>query len=445
MSRLTAALNARRESRAAEQAIPQAPQSGMDRAVRAPLFTVTRLVVPLALVAGLLLLIAGYNRYGSQAVVRVNSSLVTTSEVVETTYHDYIPVIGYVVPGNAVYLDAIVGGQVTSVHVEEGALVKAGQPLVTLKNTNLQLEVIGREAQLAEQVNSLSMTQLSFEQNRLNTTRELIQVNHRIEQIERQLQRYRKLQLSGSITQEQLEELEADYKLQKNVKAAIKESQRVDRGFQTKQMKHLEDSINKMEKNIAIARSSLDDLTLRSPIDGQVTVLSAFLGESKAQGQRIGQIDEVNSFKVSALIDEFYLSRVKIGQRAYLTLDGVGHELEVNKVYPNIKDRQFEVELSFDRLPRGVRRGQTMRLNLEIGEPSTSLTVANGPFYDSSGGQWVFVVDTRNRTANRREVKFGRRNPDRIEILSGLHKGETIITSSVAALNGAERLILDDN
>lgn len=445
MSRLAAALTERRRARASEPHLAEAHSSDMDRAARSPIFTLERVAVPCVALLASILFVTAYWRYGPESAVRVNGNHVTVSEVIEAVYHDYIPVTGYVVPRNTVYLDAVVGGQVTDVHVEEGALVQAGQALVTLKNTNLQLELIGREAQLAEQVNSLRVTQLSFEQNRLNAKRDLIQINHQIGQIERRLQRYQKLQQSGGISQEEIEELEAEYLFQKQLKSAIENSQYVDETLQGKQMEHLEESINNMEKNIAIARSNLDDLILRAPIDGQVTVLSAYPGESKAPGERLGQLDEVDSFKVSALIDEFYLARINLGQKAHVTINGVEHTLKVDKIYPNIKDRQFEVDLVFDETPQALRRGQTMRLNLEIGEPGTSLTVENGPFYDGSRGEWVFVLQDNGRTAGRREVKLGRRTPDRIEVISGLHQGEKIITSSISSFSNAQRLILEYN
>src|SRR5690606_33689130 len=177
------------------------------------------------------------------------------------------------------------------------------------------------------------------------------------------------------------------------------------------------------------------------PIGGQLTLLEANVGESKGPGQRIGQIDELGAFKVSAFIDEFYLPRVSLGQIATLELAGEAHELEITKIYPDVRERQFEVELSFlDAAPALVRRGQTVRMRLDIGEPADTLVVANGAFYDDTGGRWVFVVDANGGRAVRQPVRFGRRNPEGIEVLEGLREGDRVVTSSYENLLDFDRI-----
>lgn len=447
MSRLVTALNAQRKARQESEPDKQfdTATSPMDRVVKAHVITRFRLGLLFVALSGLVILAYGYQRYALHPTLTVGSERLTISEVHPATFHDYIPVTGNVVPRNTVYIDAVEGGQVTEVHVEEGALVEAGQSLVTLKNTNLQLEVIGREAQLTEQINNLSMTQLSFEQNRLRNKRDLIDIDYRIENLERQLIRFRKLIDTGSVTQEQLEDLESEYIYQKNMRLAVAESQQVDEQFQSKQIDQLKGAIDSMNRNLVIARDNLDNLTLRAPISGQLTSLEADLGESKGRGQRIGQIDEVDLYKVSALVDEFYLSRVIVGQTATVEIDENDFDLTVTKVYPEVRNRQFEIDLLFNSAPDTIRRGQTMRLRLEIGDTAETLVVENGPFYDDTGGLWVFVVDEKNDLAERRNVQLGRRNPDNIEILGGLANGERVIISSYEHFGETERLILNNN
>ena len=417
--------------------------SPMDRPIRRPWITVERLVIAAALTVFLAAAAYGYVRYGLSRVLTVNSQHLTVSPVRYKTFHEYIPVTGHVLPRTTVYLDAVEGGQVTDVFVEEGAVVEAGQPLVRLKNSALQLQVIASEAQLTEQLNYLAATGLTFEQNRLNRQRELLEIDHQLDVVARHLRQRRPLVASGGVTHTEIEDLEAQQRYYQGLQEAIQEAQSVGAEFQATQMTRMQEALEAMNANLDIAKGNLNDLTVIAPISGQLTLLEAEVGESKARGIRIGQIDQVNAFKVTALIDEFYLSRIVIGQHAGVDIAGREHRLEVAKIYPGVRNRQFEVDLRFlDRPPEGIRRGQTVRMRLEIGAPAESLVVANGPFYDDTGGLWVFVVDRGAARAQRRSVRFGRRNPEGIEVLQGLREEEEIVTSSYEYLMDFDELQL---
>ncbi len=415
----------------------------MDRRIRRPRLTVERVFAATVLMILLSAAAYGYVRYGLNRTLTVNSQRLTVSPVRYKTFHEYIPVTGHVVPQTTVYLDAVEGGQLTDVFVEEGAVVQAGQPLVRMKNSALQLQVIASEAQLTEQLNYLATTGLTFEQNRLHRQRELLEIEHQLDVIARHLRHRRPLIASGGVTQMEIEDLEAKERYYQGLKEAIQEAQSVDAKFQATQMTRMQEALEAMNANLDIARGNLNDLTVIAPISGQLTLLEAEVGESKARGVRIGQIDQVNAFKVTALIDEFYLSRIVIGQQAGVDIAGREYRLEVAKIYPGVRNRQFEVDLRFlDRPPAGIRRGQTVRMRLEIGEPAESLVVANGPFYDDTGGLWVFVVDRDGARAQRRSVRFGRRNPEGIEVLQGLREGDEIVTSSYEFLMDFDELQL---
>jgi HlyD family secretion protein len=415
--------------------------SSMDRALEKKLVTPARLAWAGGLVMLLGLTAYAYVDIGLNRALGVTPERLTFATVSRGAFREYIPVSGNVVPRTTVYLDAVEGGQVTHVYAEAGASVEAGEPLARLKNTNLQLEVIGREAQLTEQLNNLSSTSLSFEQNRLRHRRELIELEYRIERLARHLAQRRPLVGSGGTTQGELEDLEAELELSRALRDAVLDAQRVDAEFQATQVRALREAIDAMNLNLGIARENLDNLVISAPIAGQLTLLEANVGESKARGERIGQIDEVGAFKVSAFIDEFYLPRVSLGQIATLELAGREHDLEVAKIYPNVRNRQFEVDLSFrGEPPEPLRRGQTVRMRLDVGEPAESLVVANGAFYDDTGGRWVFVVDAAGGRAVRRDVRFGRRNPEGIEVLDGLREGERIVTSSYDHLVRFDRI-----
>jgi HlyD family secretion protein len=421
----------------------EVPLSAMDRRIEQPLVTLPRIAVA----AGILLLTAlsvyAYVEYGLTRTLTVGAERLTVSQVAFDTFREYIPVTGNVVPRTTVYLDAIEGGQITAVHLEEGAFVTAGQPLVTFKNTNLELQVIGAEAQLTEQLNYLSTTRQNFEQSRLRNQRELIEVDYQIDRLTRDIARRQPLLATGGATRGQIDDLDAELARYRRLRAAVEQQLTLDEEFGTNQLTRMSEALDAMNKSLAITRENLSNLVVVAPIDGQLTSLEANAGESKARGQRVGQVDEVNAFKVAAFVDEFYLSRVTVGQFAEVEIGGETYELEVAKEYPGVRDRQFEIDLKFTaEAPPEIRRGQTVRMRLEIGQPADTLVVANGAFYDDTGGQWVFVVDESGRSAERRAVRFGRRNPEGIEVLEGLRDGERIVTSSYESLERFDRLEL---
>ena len=415
----------------------------MDRRIRRSWFTLERIVAAITLTIVVTAAAYGYARFGTGRTLTVNSQNITVSPVRYQTFHEYIPVAGHVVPRTTVYLDAVEGGQVTDVFVEEGAFVQAGQRLVRLKNSALQLQVIASEAQLTEQLNNLAATGLTFEQSRLRRKRELLEIDHRLDVLVRDLRQRELLLASGGVTQAEIDDLESERSYNQNLKQAVQEAQAIDAEFQATEMTRMREALDAMNANLDFARSNLSNLTVVAPISGQLTLLEAEVGQSTAPGSRIGRIDQVDAFKVTAFIDEFYLSRVVVGQRASVEIAKQDYLLELGKIYPGVVDRLFEVDLYFlDRLPEGIRRGQTVRMRLEIGAPAENLVVANGPYVDDTGGLWVFVVDRHAMRAERRSVRLGRRNPEGIEVLDGLREGEEIVTSGYEFLMDFQELQL---
>jgi HlyD family secretion protein len=418
--------------------------SAMDQRIERRLVTPQRVAIGAGAVLLLALTVYAYLEYGLTRTLTVGAERVTVSAVAYDTFREYIPVTGNVVPRTTVYLDAIEGGQITAVHVEEGSLVTAGQPLVTFKNTNLELQVIAAEAQLTEQLNYLSTTRQNFEQSRLRNQRELIDIDYQIDRLARDLARRRPLVPTGGATKGQVDDLEAELTRYRGVRGAVEQQVHLDEDFGANQLVRMNEALDSMSKKMAIARDNLSNLVIVAPIDGQLTALEANTGESKARGQRVGQVDELGAFKVSAFVDEFYLSRVVVGQLAEVEIDGKIYELEVSKEYPGVRDRQFEIDLKFTgNAPPQIRRGQTVRMRLEIGQPADTLVLANGAFYDDTAGQWVFVVDESGVYAVRRDVRFGRRNPEGIEVLDGLREGERVITSGYESFERFDRLQLN--
>ncbi len=415
--------------------------SAMDQRIEQRLITPWRLSVATSVIALVALALYGYLEFGRTRTLTVGAERVTVASVAYDTFREYIPVTGSVVPRTTVYLDAVEGGQVTAVYVEEGALVTAGQPLVTFKNTNLELQVIGAEAQLTEQLNYLSTTRQNFEQSRLRNRRELIDIDYQIDRLTRELGRRQPLLATGGATKGQIDDLESELSRFRSLRIPVQQQLALDEEFGATQLTRMNEALDGMNKKLAVARDNLANLVIVAPIDGQLTSLEANPGESKARGQRVGQVDEQHAFKVSALVDEFYLARVTVGQLAEVEIDGKSYVLEVSKEYPGVRDRQFEIDLKFaDGAQPPLRRGQTVRMRLEIGQPADTLVLANGAFYDDTGGRWVFVVNESGELAERRDVRFGRRNPEGIEVLEGLKEGDRVITSGYESLERFDRI-----
>jgi HlyD family secretion protein len=420
---------------------PEVKVSPMDRRVAMNRAS-PRQTAAVALV--LLLVVVGgfaYMRYGLTRTFSVDLQRVVVSTVTLGAFQDYVPIIGIVQPRDTVYLDAVDGGQVVEILVEEGAMVKAGQKLVRLNNANLQFQLINSEAQHSEQVNLLTSTKMSFAQTKIRHSLELIEVQAQIEKSGLLLRRLEPMVGVGVIKRSELEDARLEMARLEKYKIELERAIEVDDRLQRQQIAQLDRAVRSLNANLDLARQNLENLSIKAPIGGQLTSLDVHLGQSKLPGQRLGQIDQTESFKVVAQVDEHYLARVAPGQNATAQLDGVEQRLQVVKVYPEVRERQFKVDLTFvGAAPKSVRRGQSLQLRLEIGSRSQGLTVANGAFYEDTGGQWVFVVT--DGSASRRTVKFGRRNPEQIEVLEGLAAGERVITSSYESLKPYDRIEL---
>ena len=373
----------------------------------------------------------------------VNSERIAVSEVSVGTFEDFIPLRGRLVPRSTVYLDAVEGGRVEEVLVEDGAVVDAGDPIVRLSNTNLQLEVLGREAAVTEQLNFMRTLELQLEQNRLAHKRNLVEIDYQITRLTRSIGRQRDLAAKELVSQSTLDELQDELTYYQNRRAVTVESQTTDARLQEEQLRQLRSASTQLETSLALARRNLDDLNVRAPVAGKLSGFDVEIGESIERGGRLGQIDDPDGYKLNARIDEFYLGRVDIGQTASVTHNGRELQLQVAKIYPQVNEGQFEVDMTFDEQPAGLRRGQTLQLRLTLGDNSDAILIPNGSFYQETGGNWVFVVAPDGSEAIKRTVRLGRRNTDYIEVLDGLEPGEKVITSPYTSFAGMDRLVLD--
>jgi HlyD family secretion protein len=373
----------------------------------------------------------------------VDSQRISVSTVTTGVFEDFIPLRGRLVPSSTVFLDAIEGGRVEEILVEDGAIVEAGELIAVLSNTNLQLEVLGREAAVTEQLNNMRTIELQLEQNRLAHKRNLVEIDYQIKRLTRAIERQRDLLARNLVSESEVEDLEDELEYYTARREVTIESQATDTRMQEQQLEQLRIAGAQLEEGLEFARKNLDDLDVRAPLDGKLSGFNIEIGQSIARGGRLGQIDDPYGYKLNVSIDEYYLGRVDLQQVATATHNGRELELVVAKIYPQVKDGQFEVDMTLDRDATGLRRGQTMPLQLTLGDNSAAVLIPNGSFYQDTGGNWIFVVSPDGSEAVRRPVRLGRRNTEFIEVLDGLEPGERVITSPYTSYTEMERLSLD--
>ncbi|WP_096086184.1 efflux RND transporter periplasmic adaptor subunit [Agaribacterium haliotis] len=379
---------------------------------------------------------------GSGQSFSVKGERLSIAEVRQSLFEDYLPLRVFVQPFKTVYLDAIEGGRVEKIFVEEGELVEKGQKLLELSNTTLQLDLISREAQVSEQLNNLRNTKLAIEQNRLSLKRDLIEIDYQIKRLKRRLERRQKL--ADYVGEEEIDTLEDELHYMELRRTLTLESQQQEEQMRLAQIEQLETSVAQLEKNLVIARSNLDNLIVKAPRSGRLTAFDVELGETRNRGQRLGQIDDVERYKASGMVSEYYLNRLSLGQRAEVEIHGHNYELELSKIYPEVRNNEFEVDLNFvGAAPKSIRRGQSLSPRLMLSKRERVLLVDNGSFIQESGGAWVFVLSEDGQVAYKRDVKFGRRNPSQLEITQGLEAGEKIIVSSYGNYRNVDRLFIE--
>jgi HlyD family secretion protein len=415
----------------------------MDRRIEKKRFPVK----PLGLL-GLLavVLVAGWFAFlspGGRSLTIADNRLMLSS-VSAGIFEDTIPVRARVAPLKTVFLDAIQGGRVEEVLVEDGATVEPGQAIVRLSNSDLQLSVMSTESRIMEQLNSMRDQELRLEQNRLGHKRTLVEVDYQIRRLDREIQRQEELLAKGLTAQSNFDDLVDEVTYNRARRAVTLESQASDEKLMANQLAFFKDNTTVMEENLKYARQSLQELNVRAPVAGKLSGFNLEIGQNVARGVRIGQIDNANQFKLVANIDEFYLARVDLDQGVEFERNGRVFKLRIAKIYPNVENGQFEIDMQFiDQTPNDLRRGQTIQSKLTLGDANEALLIPNGSFFQDTGGQWIFVVSPDGNTAVKRTVKLGRRNTRYIEVLDGLEAGEKVITSPYSGFRDMDHLVLN--
>ncbi|AQR75756.1 efflux transporter periplasmic adaptor subunit [Sphingomonas sp. LM7] len=373
----------------------------------------------------------------------VGADHVTVSSVTRGTFDDFIPLRARVTPLLTVYIDAVEGGRVEKMLVEDGATVAQGQPIALLSNAELQLSTLARQTEVEQQINNMRSQELALAQTRLSNERAVLEAGLALDKTRRQYEREKPLAARGFVTAKQFDDTQADYEYRQRNYAALRRSQSTDARLQTSQLSQQQAAAQSMQSGLSIARANLDALQLRAPVAGQLSGFSVQVGQSLQRGERVGQIDSPGRNKLIAGVDEFYLGRVQLQQRASLDFGGKRYDAKVTKIYPQVQNGQFQVDLQFvGPEPANIQRGQTMQARLTLGDPAPALLVPTGAFYNETGGNWIFVVTPDGGSAVKRNVRLGRRNAEFIEVLEGLQAGEKVLTSPYTGYTDKTRLDL---
>ena len=378
------------------------------------------------------------------ATLRIDAADVTIAHVTQGEFKDYVRTNGRVVPLQVVQIAPEEGGIVREKVVEEGAEVKMGDVIVRLSNANLDLQILNAEAELAEKQNLLRNTQVAMQQDRLNNQTELAQVEMDTRRKRRAYEQNEQLYGRGLVSREEFMRSKEDYDLSLTKQRLIGNRLRQDSLYRTVQMDQMEDNLQAMRLNVMMVRQRKDKLEVRSAIDGELGLLDVELGQSIQPGQKIGQINDLSNYKVEASIDEHYIDRVRQGLSATFVRNGQTYHLLVRKVYPEVRQGKFRTDFVFvGSRPERIRTGQTYYIDLELGRPEQAVLIPRGTFFQTTGGQWIFVLDRNGQRAYRRNIRIGRQNPQYYEVLEGLEAGEQVVVSGYEGFKENEILRIE--
>ncbi|MDY3963938.1 MAG: efflux RND transporter periplasmic adaptor subunit [Candidatus Cryptobacteroides sp.] len=374
--------------------------------------------------------------------LRVNGDSLTINEVTRGEFNDYIRVSGQVQPMTTVQISPQEGGVVEKIIIEEGSHVRAGDEILRLSNDNLDLQILNSEAELAEKENILRNTLISMEQQKLSLRQDQLQLQSDVNRLRRKYLQNKSLYEEKLIAREDYLTSKEDYELAAGKLQLVKDRAKQDSLYRAVEIDQMQESLDNMRKNMLMIRRRKDNLTIKAPIDGELGLLDVVLGQSVSAGTKIGQINNLDSYKIEAQIDEHYIDRVTSGLSATFQRQNDSYDAVIRKVYPEVRDGKFKADFKFGgEVPDNIRTGQTYYLNLQLGQPETAVLVPRGTFYQKTGGKWIFVVSPDGGKAVRREIRIGRQNPQYYEVLDGLNPGEKVITSGYDSFGDNEVLV----
>jgi HlyD family secretion protein len=382
-----------------------------------------------------------YNSGGNK--LNVNTDRITISEVKKGLFTEYIPINGVVLPITTIYLDAVEGGRVEEILVEDGALLKKGDPILRLSNTDLELSLANQETSVFNLLTQMQISKNAATQNTIMKLNQGTDMENAYLEAKRIYDLNKTLFEASAISAQDFKQSENNYNYAIQKKKLTQQILKQDSLSTRDEFAQARESFKRTQEALRIMRKKVEDLIVRAPINGQLTSLNAEIGENKNKGERLGQLDVITGFKVRTEIDEHYISRVYPGLSAIFTLANKDYKIEIQKVFSQVKGGKFIVDFKFiDEVPKEIRRGQTLQLRLALSSETQALLVARGGFYQQSGGNWAFKLNEDGSIAYRVDISLGRQNPDYYEVISGLNAGDKIITSSYDNYLTTQELIL---
>lgn len=415
----------------------------MDRKIEKKTWTKKRILTISGIAALILLITASWYYSSGASKLNVETERITISEVKKSSFKEFIPVNGVVLPVTTIYLDAIEGGRVEEKLAEDGAMVKKGQPILRLSNTDLELSLANQETAVFDVLTQMQNTKNNAVQNTIQQLNQKAEVENALAEAERVYKLNKHLYEEKVIGGQEFKASENNYTYQVNRKNLNDKTLSQDALSNKQQIGQMGASYARMQNALSLMRRKVGDLVVRAPVDGQLTSLDAEIGQSKNKGERLGQIDVMSGYKVRVDVDEHYISRIVIGQMGDATIGGKTHKLVIRKVYTQVTNGRFQVDMDFvGAVPAGIRRGQTIQIGLSLSDETQAVLVAKGGFFQQTGGNWIYKVSADGLKAYKVDVQLGRQNPDYYEVVSGLQPGDKVVTSSYENYGDMQELIL---
>ncbi len=397
------------------------------------------------IVIGVILFFVGWKMVfgNSAATFRTEKEKLSITEVSFGKFDDYITINGSVAPISTIYMDAYEGGRVTEKMIEEGAMVKKGDIILTLENRGLYEQILASENNLALKQNDLRSTKLTFDSRQVEGRKDLVNSQYELQKLKRNYEQNKALFEDELISREEYLISKENFELSQKQYDIIKLQTEQDNVLRNTSLSELDGDLARMKKTLSMVYERIDHLNVRAPADGQLGFLDAEIGQNIRQGERIGQINVLTDYKIEADIDEHYIDRVKRDLTAVLDRNGKAYQLRLRKVYPEVRNGKFKVDLVFaDQKPETIRTGQSYNIKLQLGASNDALLLPKGSFFQSTGGQWIFVVDASGEVAWKRSIRIGKQNSRYYELLEGLEAGEKVITSNYNSFGDAEKIVL---
>ena len=415
---------------------------GMDKAIKKKKWT-TKKILNIAGISIFVLFILYLLFFrDKRSKLYVDKSQITIASVLADKFQEFIPVDGVVFPRNTIYIDAVQGGFVEKVYVEDGALLKKGDTIMKLANANMELGLMEQETRIFEAINNLQNTKIGLEQNKFYRQSEIVEMHYQIDQTKRDFERKEQLYKEEVISDKEFEDAEREYQFtvkQLNISIELKKLDSISAANRSIQIGM---TMERMEKNLDMLRENLENLYIKSPTDGQLSSFSVEIGETKSAGEHLGQIDMRTGFKLKSNIDERYISRVYIGQLAEFDFAGKTYYLAIGKIYTDVTNGSFQVDIYFEgEQPDQIKRGQTVQLRLSFSSSTDAVIVKRGGFFQETGGNWIYFVDPSGDFATKRKIRIGRQNTNFYEVMEGLEPGEQVIISSYDSFGSKEKLV----